>query len=89
MEDWKDEIWFDVRKLELLKKPLEKRISKAKELGCHAIEYDNVDCWQNKCVKDKKQGDKEMFNWQLTFNIWLAETGHKYGLAVGLKNDLD
>lgn len=46
----------------------------------HPPQPDNVDGYSNG-VPDVTAQD------QLYFNTWLAQTGHSYGLTVGLKND--
>eukprot|EP00123_Amoebidium_parasiticum_P018256 comp24150_c1_seq3/m.43960 comp24150_c1_seq3/g.43960 ORF comp24150_c1_seq3/g.43960 comp24150_c1_seq3/m.43960 type:complete len:1043 (-) comp24150_c1_seq3:191-3319(-) len=55
-------------------------------MGCDAVEFDNVDCWLNKCVEGVD--GSELYQPQIDYNRWLAEYAHSKGMAVGLKNDL-
>eukprot|EP00123_Amoebidium_parasiticum_P001107 comp12123_c0_seq1/m.6858 comp12123_c0_seq1/g.6858 ORF comp12123_c0_seq1/g.6858 comp12123_c0_seq1/m.6858 type:complete len:311 (-) comp12123_c0_seq1:360-1292(-) len=88
MSDW-DETWLDIRKLNELRPIMQARMDLAKMKGCHGVEPDNVDCWQNKCVPGVPGGDKGMYQSQLVFNRWLAAYAHSLGLNIGLKNNLD
>ena len=53
--------------------------------GCQAVEYDNLDCWQNSCVSGLKAGDSAMYQYQLTYNRYLFYLAHRYGMAALLK----
>jgi hypothetical protein len=80
---WPGEKWLDINNLNL--RPLmENRIKLAKSKGCNSIEADNVDEYSNGNV-----GFNITFDNQLRYNIWTANTVHKYGMDIGLKNDLD
>ncbi len=48
-----------------------------------AVEFDNVDAYSN------GNGRGITAAQQLAYNIWLAQTANSYGLAAGLKNDLN
>lgn len=59
------------------------RMQRCKDKGFEALDPDNVDGYAN----DNGMGLTP--EQQITYNKWLAQTGHDLGLAVGLKNDLD
>jgi hypothetical protein len=78
-----DELWLDIRRLDLLGPILEARMDLAAAKQCDGVEPDNVDAWAN------SSGFPLTGAHQLTFNRWLAAEAHQRGLSVGLKNDLD
>eukprot|EP00123_Amoebidium_parasiticum_P009096 comp19237_c0_seq1/m.22010 comp19237_c0_seq1/g.22010 ORF comp19237_c0_seq1/g.22010 comp19237_c0_seq1/m.22010 type:complete len:295 (-) comp19237_c0_seq1:359-1243(-) len=67
---------------------MSKRLKDAAAKGCQAIEFDNVDCWQNECVPGYKPYNPELKKAQLSYLRWLAEEAHSLGMAAGLKNSL-
>lgn len=81
--------WLDIRptnpKYPALQAVMENRAKTLAQNGCQAIEWDNVDCWSNKCVSDQAAGTLTMKNAQYVYNKWLADVTHKYSMAVGLK----
>jgi hypothetical protein len=81
MDDW-DERWLDIRK-KSLKSIMINRIKLAKEKGFDGIEADNVDGYSN------HTGFNLTYKDQINYNIFLANTAHKYGLSIALKNDLE
>merc|ERR1711957_67394 len=81
MSDW-DEAWLDITKLEDLKELMRPRFQRARDYGCHGVEPDNVDCYDN---GDCKVSGKSK-SVQLTYNKWQAEYAHSLGLAIALKN---
>jgi hypothetical protein len=83
LEEWPDESWLDVRQIDALTPFMEARLDLAVALGCDGVEPDNVDGYAN------ESGFPLTYQDQLEFNIWLAESAHKRGLSIGLKNDLD
>lgn len=83
LADWPGEHWLDIRKIKQLGPIMEARINLAANKGCHGIEPDNIDGYT------QKSGFKISYQDQLNYNRWLAQTAHKYGLSIGLKNDLD
>jgi hypothetical protein len=59
------------------------RLKEAKLIGVDAVEFDDVDAWQN------RTGLSISAETQLQYNSRLANLAHQLGLSVGLKNDLD
>ncbi|MEZ4631558.1 MAG: endo alpha-1,4 polygalactosaminidase [Deinococcales bacterium] len=82
MAGW-DELWLDIRHLDLLGPIMKARLDLAVEKGCDGVEPDNVDAYSNRTGRPLTAQD------QLSYNIFLAEEAHKRGLSIGLKNDLD
>ncbi|MEM2138539.1 MAG: endo alpha-1,4 polygalactosaminidase [Candidatus Woesearchaeota archaeon] len=83
LDEWQNEKWLDIRKIDILRPIMIKRFDLAVEKGCDALELDNVDGYQN------ENGFSLTYEDQLKYNIWLSEEAHKRNLFVGLKNDLD
>jgi hypothetical protein len=89
-DGWPGETWLDISQLETepkIKEILEARIELAKSKGFQGIEPDNMDAAYNGI--SSASGEEITPADQLAFNKWVAETAHKHGLAVGLKNDLN
>jgi len=61
---------------------LSARLAKAKSLGVDAIEFDNVDGYQNKTGLSISAATQEQFD------ATIANLAHSMGFTVGLKNDL-
>lgn len=80
---FEDELWLDIRRIDLLGPILEARLDLAVTKQCDAVEPDNVDGYAN------ASGFPLTPAHQLTFNRYLAAEAHERGLSVGLKNDLD
>lgn len=59
------------------------RVKEAKLIGVDAIEFDDVDAYQN------DSGLPISASAQMQYNAALANLAHRLGLSVGLKNDLD
>lgn len=83
LEDWPGEKWLDVRRVDVLKPIMQKRLDLAVSKKCDAVDPDNVDGYANNSGFSIKSSD------QLIYNKMLAEEAHKRNLAIGLKNDLD
>jgi hypothetical protein len=83
LEDWPDERWLDVRRLDLLGPLLLARFDVCREKGFDAVEPDNVDGYLNDSGFPLTAAD------QLAFNRWVAAAVHARGMSVGLKNDLE
>ena len=83
LEDWPDERWLDIRRLDVLGPIMEKRLDMAVLKGCDGVEPDNVDAYAN------HSGFPLTYEDQLRYNLWLAQEAHVRGLSVGLKNDLN
>ena len=81
--EWPGENWLDIRQTDLLMPILEARLDLCVSKALDAVEFDNVDGWQNDTGFVLSSSD------QLAFNRLLAEAAHQRGLAAGLKNDPD
>lgn len=81
---WSGERWVNVASYDpTLAQILEERVKLCKERGFQAVDFDNVDGYQN------NTGFKISANQQIAFDTFLANLAHHYGLLVGLKNDLE
>ena len=83
LEDFPDERWLDIRRLDVLGPLIEARFELCRAKGFDAVEPDNVDGYANDSGFALTADD------QLAFNRFVARTAHRNGLGVGLKNDLD
>jgi hypothetical protein len=82
LEGWPDERWLDVND-DTVRSLILARLDVAVERGCHGVEPDNMDGYQN------DNGVGLNATEQLAFNRFVADAAHTRGLSVGLKNDLD
>jgi hypothetical protein len=80
---WAGEKWVDIRRIDVLGPILSARAQKCQQAGFDAIDWDNVDGYQN------RTGFPLTANDQLQFNVYLANLAHQVGLSVALKNDMD
>lgn len=80
---WPGEKWLDIRNLSTLGPIMTARFQMCKDKGFDAVEPDNIDGYTNKTGFPLQAGD------QLTFNRWIANTAHSFGMAVALKNDVE
>eukprot|EP00122_Pirum_gemmata_P019741 Pgem_evm1s18471 len=87
VDGWEGETWIDITKLDDIIPLMTKRWEMAKAKGCDAIEADNVDCYQNKCVSGYTED--ELKPYQLAYNKWQSELSHNMSMSIGLKNTLD
>jgi endo-alpha-1,4-polygalactosaminidase (GH114 family) len=62
------------------------RVAKCRQAGFDAVEFDVVDSWQTSA---SRSGWRISPDTQMIFNRALADIAHDFGMAVGLKNDLD
>lgn len=83
LDDFPDERWLDVRRIDLLAPVLLARMDACKAKGFDAVEPDNVDAYQN------DSGFPLTADEQIAFNVWIANQAHARGLSVGLKNDAE
>lgn len=83
MEDWPDEYWLDVRRLDVLLPLMAARMDECVSKGFDAVEPDNVDGYVNRTGFPLSSDD------QLQYNRALAELAHERGLSIALKNDVD
>lgn len=83
VDEWEGETWLDIRRIDLLKPIIEKRLDLATQKGCDGVDPDNLDGYQNDTGFPLTDND------QKAFNIFLSTQAHTRGLMIGLKNDLD
>jgi hypothetical protein len=83
LEGWPGEAWLDIRRWDLLEPLLSARFARCRDKGFDGVEPDNVDGYSNESGFPLTAGD------QLVFNRRVADLAHRYGLAVGLKNDVE
>jgi hypothetical protein len=80
-EGYPDERWLDIRRIDLLAKPLKARFDLCARKGFDAVEPDNTNGFTNDTGFPLTGAD------QLRFNRWVAKQVHRRGMAVALKND--
>ena len=79
-EDWPDERFLDIRRLDVLLPLMQARFQRCKDMGFQAIEPDNMD------VFDNASGFPLSRNDGLRYIIALADMAHGMGLEIGQKN---
>ncbi|HEV8563312.1 MAG TPA: endo alpha-1,4 polygalactosaminidase [Actinomycetota bacterium] len=79
---WPGEKWLDIRKLGILRPIMRARLDMCADKGFDAVEFDNVDGYQNNTGFPLDGHD------QLHYNIFLANQAHARDLSAVLKNDL-
>jgi hypothetical protein len=82
VDGWEGENWLDISKTSVLLPLIEARVVKCANGGFDAVEFDNVDGYDN------DSGFPLTSAQQVTFNKAIAGLAHKYQLSAGLKNDL-
>lgn len=82
LEGWPGEKWLDIRRMDLLAPIIEARLDLAVSKGCHGVDPDNVNGYDNDTGFSLTYAD------QIRYNNFLAEAAHERGLSIGLKNDL-
>lgn len=82
LDGWPGEKYVDVRKLDVLKTIMGKRMDLAVSKGCAAVDPDNVDSYTNPSGFPLTAAD------QLAYNRMLATEAHNRMLGIGLKNDV-
>jgi len=75
-----------VRQRAFLRRMMGRRVAKCRRAGFDAVEFDVVDSWE---TPKRVSGWKISYRDQIAYNRALARIGHRNGLAVGLKNDLE
>jgi hypothetical protein len=83
LEGYPDERWLDIRRLDVLRPIMERRLDLCRSKGFDGVEADNVDGYTNPTGFPLTGAD------QLAYNRFLARAAHARGLSIGLKNDLD
>ena len=79
---WSGERWLDIRRLRVLRPIMRARLDICANKGFDAVEFDNVDGYQNRTGFPLTAAD------QLRYNVYLANQAHRRGLGAVLKNDL-
>lgn len=80
---WSGERWLDIAKIHgALGRIMQARARMCKSKGFNAVDFDNVDGYDNDTGFHLTAGD------QLRYDVFLANTAHRLGLSVALKNDL-
>ncbi|OUM62016.1 carbohydrate-binding module family 18 protein [Piromyces sp. E2] len=70
--------YIDIRKKSKLQPLIEKRMKRAYQYGCDAVEVDSLGVHAH--VKEITENDT------IVFATWLAQTAHDVGISIGLKN---
>jgi hypothetical protein len=83
VDGWAGERWLDVRQWNVLGPIIAQRVAMCATKGFDAIEFDNVDGYQNVSGFPLTAAD------QLSYNRRLAASAHAAGLLAVLKNDVD
>jgi hypothetical protein len=79
---WPGERWLDIRALSVLEPIMRHRVAMCARKGFDAVEFDNVDGYQNATGFPLTSRD------QFRFDVFLANAAHRRGLSALLKNDL-
>ena len=80
LDGWPRERWLDVRDRKTLRPLLERRVQRCAKKGFTAIEFDNVDGYQN------RTGFKINRRHQIKYNKMLSRLAARSELSPGLKN---
>lgn len=83
LDGWPGERWLDIRQVKALRPILEHRVEACAAKGFDGIDFDNVDGYTHDTGFPLVDAD------QRSYNLMLADLAHSYGLAVGLKNNVD
>ena len=78
---WPGERWLDIRHQRALLSIMARRVALCKRAGFQAVDFDNVDAYEN------DTGFALTWAEQVSYNRALAVLAHRDRLAVGLKND--
>jgi hypothetical protein len=79
---WPGERWLDIRKLRVLRPIMQARLDMCQAKGFDAVEFDNVDGYQNRTGFPLTGAE------QLRYDVFLANQAHRRGMSAVLKNDL-
>jgi hypothetical protein len=79
---WPGERWLDIRRNDVLRPLMRRRLNLCKRKGFDGVEFDNVDGYANSTGFPLTPAD------QLRYDTWLANAAHARGLTAALKNDL-
>ncbi|MER7313403.1 MULTISPECIES: endo alpha-1,4 polygalactosaminidase [Streptomyces] len=79
---WDGERWLDIRRLDVLRPIMERRVDMCRTKGFDAVEPDLLEGYANKTGFPLSGAD------QVAYNRMIADIVHERGMSVGLKNDL-
>ena len=90
-----DERWLDIRDVNpaksntgtALAQILEARFDRAMQMGCDAVEPDNMDVYDE--TAHDPSGFPLTYEDQMYFNLWVSQQVRARGMAVGLKNNIN
>jgi PKD repeat protein len=90
-----DERWLDIRDVNPAKSTtgtklasiLSARFDRAMNMGCDAVEPDNMDVYDT--TAHESSGFPLTYEDQIYFNLWVAQEVHQRQMLVGLKNDIN
>jgi hypothetical protein len=82
-EPWPGERWLDIRRIDLLRPIVERRLDMCRAKQFDGVEFDEIDGYSNDTGFPLSAAD------QLRYNRFLAREAHARGLAAGLKNDVE
>jgi hypothetical protein len=80
---WPGERWLDIRAVRVLLPIMARRVALCARAGFKAVEFDNVDGFDNDTGFPLTSAE------QFRYDVALARIAHRFGLAVGLKNDYE
>ena len=80
---WSGEKWLDIRRREILRPIMDRRLDMCAAKGFDAVEPDDVDGYANDTGFSLTARD------QLAYNRMLARLAHERGMSVALKNDAE
>jgi hypothetical protein len=78
---WPGERWLDIRRQDILLPLMERRFAACRDKGFDGVEPDNIDAYANRTGFSISADD------QMSYNLAIADMAHRFGMAVGLKND--
>jgi endo-alpha-1,4-polygalactosaminidase (GH114 family) len=98
---WSDEWYLDLTKIDQVKALMEPRFQLAEQYGCHGIEPDNIDCYDDStCWKYQggagypsptrgNDSESQVKALSIEYNKWLIDQAHSRGMAIAIKNAPD
>ena len=92
LPQFSNEFWLDLTQLPLIEALMGPRFTRAKKMGCDAIEADNTDCYDNSECNNpivKKHPGTDVKALDIEFCRWLVHTAHQLGLSISLKNSIE
>jgi hypothetical protein len=86
-----NERWLDLRNLPAVEALMLPRFQRAAQMGCMAIEADNVDCYDSTACQGQMPGKSraQVYAMQVSYNQWQLTTAHGLGMSLSLKNAME